>query len=213
MAEDILEGASPTRMELLHVKNRLRLAEKGHRLLKEKRDTLLSEFMKVAREAGEVGRKAAAQMESARHAYAVSSALAGANQVEQAALASEPDLEAEVGFRNVMGIQLPIITLEARLRNIDQRGFGLITTHPSIDAAAAEYEKAVSEMITLAQTEQSLLLLSTEVKKTKRRVNALEYRVIPRLRNTQKYIRMRLEEFEREGFTRRKLVKKKRAGK
>jgi len=210
MADEIVEGAHPTRMELLQVKNKLRLARKGHRLLREKRDTLLMEFMNLAKTAGETADEAADQLTKSRHAFAVSSALSGSGQLLSAAMAAPKDLDAGVEFRNVMGIQLPTMSLEARLRQIDERGFSIMNTHPSIDAAAAEYERSVASLMGLAQAETSLVALSQEVKKTKRRVNALEYKVIPRLDNTQKYIRMRLEEFEREGFYRRKMIKRKR---
>ncbi|MFH1056103.1 MAG: V-type ATP synthase subunit D [Candidatus Altiarchaeota archaeon] len=212
MADDIIEGTHPTRMELLQVKNKLRLAEKGHRLLKEKRDTLVMEFMNLTKEAVGVDEAASEHMKKARHAYAISSAVAGSRELMSAAMASEGDMEADVEFRNVMGIQLPAITLEERLRQIDQRGFGIISTDPTVDTVAGEYERAIQEMVKLAETEYSMLALSGEVKKTRRRVNALEYKVIPQLRSTQKYIRMRLDEMEREGFYRRKLVKKKKGG-
>ncbi|MBD3387741.1 MAG: V-type ATP synthase subunit D [Candidatus Altiarchaeales archaeon] len=210
MAEDIVEGTHPTRMELLQIKDKLRLARKGHRLLKEKRDTLMMEFMNLSKEAGDVGEMASDQMKAARHALAVSSSLAGPSHIESASLSVEGGLAAEVEYRNVMGIQLPKISLEERLNAIDDRGYGLITTHPSVDLLASEYERAVDRMIELAAAEQSLIALSSEVKKTNRRVNALEYRVVPRLENTQKYISMRLDEREREGFYRNKMVKRKR---
>jgi V/A-type H+-transporting ATPase subunit D len=212
MADDIIEGTHPTRMELLQIKNKLRLAEKGHRLLKEKRDTLVMEFMDIARKSEGVSESAVEQTRKARHAYAIANALAGSSQLMSAALASRGlGVEAEVEERNVMGISLPKISLDERLRQIDQRGYGLITTHPSIDAAAGEYEGLVEDMVRLAETEQSLLALSNEVRKTKRRVNALEYKVIPQLTNTRKYIQMRLEEMERAGFYARKMIKRKRA--
>jgi V/A-type H+/Na+-transporting ATPase subunit D len=209
MAENTVEGAHPTRMELLQTKNKLRLAVKGHRLLKEKRDTLLLEFMNLAKKAGETGEKAATQMDKARHEYAVAEAVAGATHLASAALATRQSTEAEMEYRNIMGIQLPKIDLQARLAQIDERGWGITSTHPSIDAAAREYETGVTALIDLAQAENSLMLLSGEVKKAKRRVNALEYRLIPQLQNTQKHIRMRLEEFEREGFYQRKMIKRK----
>ncbi len=212
MAEDIVEGVHPTRMELLRIKNRLRLAEKGHRLLKEKRDTLIMEFMNLAREAEEVSGGAYSQAERARRSYGVASALAGSSQLLSASLAGGEGVEAGVEYRNVMGIRLPKISLEERLGEIDERGYGLINTHPAVDSVAREYEKLMRETVKLAEVEQSMLALSSEVKKTKRRVNALEYKVIPQLANTRKYIRMRLEELEREDFYMRKMIKKKQEG-
>jgi len=210
MAETILEGAHPTRMELLSVRNRLRLATKGHRLLKEKRDTLILEFLRLAKEASATEEAAQAQMKKARTAYAISAAQAGQASLSSAAFATATGQEVEILRRNVMGIQLPTITARQAARRPDERGIGLITTHPSIDAAAGEYESAITELVKLAAAEESVTELSEEVRRTRRRVNALEYNLIPKLKNTQKYILMRLEEFEREGFYRRKMIKRKR---
>lgn len=210
MADDIIEGTHPTRMELLRIKDRMSLASKGHRLLKEKRDTLLMEFMDRAREASDVSDAAVNQVQAARRAQAISAAVAGTDHLEHLSIASPPRLEADVEYDNVMGLKLPTISLEERLNQIDARSYGLIATHPSVDTVAREYGSTVERLLELTQTESSLTRLSTEVKKTNRRVNALEYRVIPRLENTGKYIRMRLDELEREGFYRNKMVKKKR---
>lgn len=210
MAEDIIEGTHPTRMELLRVKDRLALAGKGHRLLKEKRDTLLMEFMDRAREASDVGDAAVNQVLAAERAQAISSALAGTDHLEHLSVATPPKIEADIEYDNVMGVKIPSLSLEERLNQIDARSYGLIASHPSVDAVGREYGAAVERLLELAQTESSLLALSREVKKANRRVNALEYKVIPRLENTGKYIRMRLDEFEREGFYRNKMVKKKR---
>ncbi len=210
MAEAILEGAHPTRMELLHVRNRLRLATKGHRLLKEKRDTLILEFMRLAKEASATEEAAQAQMKKAITAYALSAAEAGQASLSSVAFATAAGQEAEIEYRNVMGIRLPAVAAAKAGRRTDERGIGLIATHPSIDAAASEYESAITQLVKLAVQEESITDLSDEVKRTRRRVNALEYTMIPRLKNTQKYILMRLEEFEREGFYRRKMIRRKR---
>jgi V/A-type H+/Na+-transporting ATPase subunit D len=213
MADQIIEGTHPTRMELLHIKNRLRLARKGHRLLRQKRDTLLIEFMNMARAASSVGEEASTQLERARHAYAVAAAIDGPSQLASQALAGGPEAEFDFEYRNVMGVRLPTLSVRGALRGIDGRGVGIISSTPSADLAASEYERSVESLTRLAQTEQSLLAMSGEVKRTKRRVNALEYKLIPLLEGTQKHIRMRLEELEREGFFRRKLIKRKRAAK
>jgi V/A-type H+/Na+-transporting ATPase subunit D len=209
MADDILEGVSPTRMELLRIKDRLRLAEKGHKLLKEKRDTMVMEFMSLARQAGEIGENAARHMETARTQYKKAVVACGKSHIISAAAASSETADVEIEYRNVLGIKLPRMRFENASRSPDERNVSLITTHPTIDVVSFEYEQALQDLIQLTQTEYSLLSLSAEVKKTKRRVNALEYKVIPSLKNTGKYLTMRLDEMEREGFYRNKLIKKK----
>lgn len=209
MADDILEGVPPTRMEYLKLKDKLTRAEKGHRLLKEKRDNLVMEFMNIARESYEISDVASNQIERAGEKQALANALAGEGALESAALAAKRELFVDADFRNIMGIKLPTLKAPVLLREADSRGFSLLTTHPSVTTCAAEYERSLERLIELAQTASSLESLSSETKKTKRRVNALEYKVIPRLKNTRKHIRMRLDELEREGFYARKMIKKK----
>ena len=209
MADDILEGVPPTRMEYLKLKDKLVRAEKGHRLLKEKRDNLVMEFMNIARESYEIAEVASNQIVRTEKKQALANALAGEGALESAALAAKRDLYIEYDFRNVMGIKLPTLKTPPLQREADSRGYSLLTTHPAVTTCAAEYERCIERLVELAQTASSLESLSKETKQTKRRVNALEYKVIPRLKNTRKHIRMRLDELEREGFYARKMIKKK----
>ena len=146
-------------------------------------------------------------MQRARHAYAVSAALAGSTQLVSASLATPATLGVDVEYRKVMGIGLPKLAVEGSVGKLEERGYGIISTHPSVDAVASEYERGVGSMVKLAETESSLHALADEVGKTKRRVNALEYRVVPQLSATRRYIHMRLDELEREEFYRKKMVK------
>jgi len=208
MAEGTIEGASPTRMELLKVKNKLRLAEKGHRLLKERRDALMMEFMDLGRGAGAVVEEAESQLDSASRHFKYADALVGSAAVDSLSLAaSERDLSLDLESRSVAGVKMPQISHPSLVRNPAERGFGLASTHPAVDQAALECETSLEKLIKLAEVESSLRSLSAETKRTKRRVSALEYSVIPRLKNTQKRIRMRLDELEREDFYRLKMFK------
>jgi len=199
----------PTRMELLRIKNRIKLAEKGHRLLKEKRDALVMEFMKHVKDAQDVSEKASKQLEVMQESVLIARAMAGSPEVSSAAYASQRGVSADVGFKNVMGVNVPQIQLPDLERGLSERGWGLLLSSPSIDKAAEESEKALSEVIKLAEAETALSALALETQRTKRRVNALEYRVLPKLMKNRKYIRMRLEELERENFVRLKAVKNK----
>jgi len=135
--------------------------------------------------------------------------MAGSPEVSSAAYASQRGVSADVGFKNVMGVNVPQIQLPDLERGLSERGWGLLLSSPSIDKAAEESEKALSEVIKLAEAETALSALALETQRTKRRVNALEYRVLPKLMKNRKYIRMRLEELERENFVRLKAVKNK----
>jgi V/A-type H+-transporting ATPase subunit D len=196
-------------MELLKVKERLRLARKGHRLLKDKRDTLLSEFMKVAVNASEIAQEAVEQGRKARQSLQNANIGSDPISLESASYTGDGGLDVDFERRNIMGVELFNFTLGERLRQIDERGYGLSTTHPLVDDVGREHDLALSSYIQLAEVQQSLLGLSAEVLKTKRRVNALEHRLIPSLEGNKKKISQRLEELERESFFRRKLMKRK----
>lgn len=210
--EGVIEGTHPTRMELLLVKKKIDLAGKGHKLLKEKRDALAMEFMKYVSSAEEKASESFKQTRRAKTALSVAYAQAGPIQVSSAAVAAQADLAFNLGHKNVMGVSIPEITIQDTVRSPDKRGYGLTFTPPSIDSAAGEYEKALAKTVEFASLENALSILSQETLKARRRVNSLERRVIPELKNTEKYISMRLEELSRENFFRMKVMKKKKAG-
>jgi V/A-type H+-transporting ATPase subunit D len=137
--------------------------------------------------------------------------IAGSSFLDSAALAaSDRDIEVDVNYRSVAGVKVPELSVPELARTPAGRGFGLISTPPMVDKAALEHEKFLSKLLDFMEVESSLRSLAVETKRTKRRVNALEYSVIPKLKNTQKHIRMRLDEIEREDFYRLKMFKNKR---
>ncbi|MBD3262157.1 MAG: V-type ATP synthase subunit D [Candidatus Altiarchaeales archaeon] len=208
MAERI-EGVTPTRMQLITLKNKLKLARKGHRLLKEKRDSLMMEFMRLAREAGKVRQETFQQMQKARLLQRYSQAQMTSLGVSSNAVLGESNIYVELNHRNIVGVKIPSLTIPDFSRDVGGRGLSLKHTPPVLDVTAAEFEEALSKLLNLAETEGSLEALVDETRKTKRRVNALEYRRIPQLQASQKYVEMRLDELEREGFYRLKMIKKK----
>ncbi|MFC2162395.1 V-type ATP synthase subunit D [Candidatus Altiarchaeota archaeon] len=212
MTDEVIEGVHPTRMDLLKLKHKHKLASKGHRLLKEKRDALMVEFMNTAREADDVVAKACENLRDAYEKYSIASALTGQISINSSVLSTGRQISVISESRNVMGIGVEQFSMEDPSRELDERGYGLYTSNPSIDAASIAYERALSGLVELAGVENTLRSLSDETKKTKRRVNALEYRVMPRIKATMKYIVMRLDEMERESFFRLKMIKKKKTG-
>jgi len=209
MADEIIEGVNPTRMELLKIKGKLKLAQKGHHLLKERRDALMMEFMGLSKTAGETVDESLDQLNFARKHLKYAGSLVGSGTLNSAAIAaSDRDIGVDVTYRSVVGVKVPELSIPDLTRTPAERNLGLLSTHPMIDKAAFEYEKTIPKLLKLMEVESSLASLAVETKRTKRRVNALEYRVIPRLKNTQTHIRMRLEELEREDFYRLKMFKK-----
>ena len=208
MAQEMIEGVNPTRMELLKLKDREKLAVKGHGLLKEKRNALIMEFFNIlervkgSRE--EVEKKLAEAFEDLTTAQIVMGDLA----VKKAAVSVKESVKVDIDSRSVMGVVVPILEAETAQRNMVQRGYGFVDTSAKLDEAARKFEEATILILELAEIEKTILLLAAEIESTKRRVNALEHIIIPRLENTVKYIEMRLEEMERENFVRLKMIKK-----
>ena len=208
MAQEMIEGVNPTRMELLKLKDREKLAVKGHGLLKEKRNALIMEFFnildRVKGSRGEVEKKLAEAFEDLTTAQIVMGDLA----VKKAAVSVKESVKVDIDSRSVMGVVVPILEAETAQRNMVQRGYGFVDTSAKLDEAARKFEEAIILILQLAEIEKTIILLAAEIESTKRRVNALEHIIIPRLENTVKYIEMRLEEMERENFVRLKMIKK-----
>ncbi|AET63633.1 V-type ATP synthase subunit D [Methanothrix harundinacea] len=206
MAE-IIEGISPTRMELLKLGRRIKLAEKGHKLLKEKRDALVSEFLDVVQRVQESRDSTNEKLEAAFKDLLMAQAVMGSDAVWQISQVTGQEIKIDVDTMNIMGVKVPMIVIEDVKRSMVDRGYGFADTSSKLDDASRNFEEAIGEVIKLAEVQQSVQSLASEVIKTKRRVNALEYIVIPRLKATAIHIRMRLAEMERENFTRLKKIK------
>lgn len=198
----------PTRSELLEVKKRIKLSEKGYKLLRMKRDSLIMEFFQILDRAKEIRQQITEKYRIARQKMAVAEAIEGAVGVKSAAFALMEIPQMELSTKNVMGIVVPQIDAKSVRKRLDERGYGIIETSARIDEAAEAYENLVEDIITAAEAETTMRKLLDEIEKTKRRVNALEFRVIPELKSAESFIKMRLEEMERENIFRLKLLKK-----
>jgi len=201
------EAVKPTRMELLNIKNRIKLAEKGYRLLKQKRDVLILEFFMILEKARDLRGTLNAQASRAYRALAIAEAYHGIFEVENAAMAVSRASNVEISVKNVMGVKVPDIKGRYIAKTSFQRGYGIIGTSAKIDEAAGAFEECLATIVELAKTENALMKLLREIEKTKRRVNALEYVILPRLRRQARYISMRLDETERETFFTLKTIK------
>ena len=200
-------AVSPTRMELMKLRKRVALAQRGHDLLREKMDALVMEFFEVLRRIQESRVKALEQLSRAHRVLSNCFAIMGTLEVMQAAREARRELQLEISTRYIMGIAVPAVEAVEVERNAIARGYSLHMTSSVLDEAAREFERALKLLIELAELEASAFAIGRELEKTKRRVNALEYILIPRLRGTIKFIVMRLDEMERENFTRLKRIK------
>ncbi len=206
MAE-ILQNVKPTRMELLKLRRRVKLADKGHRLLKEKRDALISEFMVVIKKYKDARNRAEENLKVAFYNLLMAEVLLGSRDLEQISGITLRDINLDFMTKNIMGVSVPIMRVDNVIRRVNERGYGFLSTNAKLDDAAKNFEESILSIVKLAEVEESVRRIAEEVEKTKRRVNALEYIVIPRLKATIKHIEMRMEEIERESFLRLKKIK------
>ncbi len=208
MAQEMIEGINPTRMELLKLKQREKLAVKGYDLLKEKRNALIMEFFNILERVKGARGKVEKKLEEAFKDLTAAQVMMGDTAVKKAAMSVRESIKAEIDSRSVMGVVVPVVETESTERSVIERGYGLVDTSIKLDEAARKFEESVTLIIELGEIEKTIRLLAGEIESTKRRVNALEHIIIPRLKNTVKYIEMRLEEMERENFVRLKMIKK-----
>lgn len=207
MAQEIIEGINPTRMELLKLKQREKLAVKGYNLLKEKRNALIMEFFNILERVRGARERVEEKLKDAFEDLTEAQIMMGDMAVNKAAMAVKEFIEVEIDSRNIMGVVVPVVEIESTERSMVERGYGLVDTSVKLDEAAKKFEESVSLIVELGEIEKSVRLLAGEIESTKRRVNALENIIIPRLQNTVSYIEMRLEEMERENFVRLKMIK------
>ncbi len=203
-----MEEIHTTRMELLQRKQQMKLAEQGRDLLKRKRDALLIEFMSivdVALQASEELQKAATE---AAYTLAVAKAVDGVATVKAASLATKGEVLVEMKGSYIMGVPVPEVEKKSITRSMLERGYSIVGVSSRVDETAERFEKEVDAIIEVASVETKLKRLGEEIQKTRRRVNALDYVVIPTLVDQVKFIQMVLDERAREDLFRLKKVKK-----
>ncbi|MFH1056795.1 MAG: V-type ATP synthase subunit D [Candidatus Micrarchaeota archaeon] len=210
------EGIKPTRMELLNTKQKLALAQKGHTILKQKRDALVLEFFSIIRQAQDLRTQLDKQVLKAYKSLAVAEAFHGTVFLQTAALASQQAPEIEVSTKNIMGVRIPAIEGVFVHRTLQERGYPIVGSSAKFDEAVSDFELALEYVIKLAETEAALKRLLKEIEKTNRRVNALEYNIQPDLKQTIKDVGQHLSQLENELFvglkvTKRRLARKREA--
>ena len=201
-------NVNPTRQELTRLKHRLRTCVRGHKLLKDKRDELMKQFMDTVRENRALRAKVEEGLMQAHNAFTVAAALMSSEAMEQALLYPKQAVALDMGVANIMSVNVP--TYQFRTRNDDPGEiypYGFAATSGELDTAVDALARVFQDMLKLAQMEKAAQLLSEEIQKTRRRVNALEYVKIPQMEEAIKYITMKLEENERAATIRLMKVK------
>jgi len=205
-ASGIIAGIRPTRMELLALKQRRELAKRGYELLREKRDALVREFFAVLSEAKKLRAEMEEEVAGAFSTLIEAKLVVGGMKLEELALGAKSRLDFDVMTRNIMGVTVPIFRVTP-LEGEPRLHYSLTSGSALVDEAAHRVSKALEKIVQLAEVEATVKRLASEIEKTKRRVNALNYVILPRIDNTIRYIELMLEEREREDLFRMKKIK------
>ena len=205
MAEDV----KPTRKNLMAIEDRIELSERGHDTLEQKRDGLIMEFMDILDQAQDVRSQLSADYEAAQATIDRARAMEGDVAVRGAAAALKEHPEITLDSKNIMGVVVPQIESTKVKKSLDERGYGVLGTSARIDEAADTYEELLDSIILAAEVETAMRKLLEEIETTKRRVNALEFKLLPDLYENKEYIEQKLEEQEREEIFRMKKIKAK----
>ncbi|TKX66887.1 V-type ATP synthase subunit D [Halorubrum sp. GN11GM_10-3_MGM] len=205
MAKDV----KPTRKNLMAIEDRIELSERGHDTLEQKRDGLIMEFMDILDQAQDVRSEVSENYETAQRKIDMARAMEGDVAVRGAAAALKEHPEITTQSKNIMGVVVPQIESSKVKKSLDERGYGLLGSSARIDEAADAYEELLEKIILAAEVETAMKKMLTEIETTKRRVNALEFTLLPSLYENQEYIEQKLEEQEREEIFRMKKIKAK----
>ena len=202
-----LRDIKPTRSELINIKRRIKLSERGYNILKMKRDGLILEFFKVLQQAKDSRGALTERYTHAMEMIALAETVEGAIGVKAAALSASDIPAITLASKNIMGVVVPEIEASSVRKGILDRGYGMLGTSAVIDETAEAFEDLLEAVIEAAEIETTMKRLLDEIESTKRRVNALEFKVIPELTEARDFIKVRLDEMEREELFRLKKIK------
>ena len=199
---------TPNRSVLLDLKKRLKMTQSGYKVLKMKRDGLIIEFFEVLEKARKMREGVSSDYDSAMEKITIARVVVGDIAVKSAAYALKADPQVSVGSKSIMGMMVPKVEATRIHTDITEKGYGVISTSAYIEDASMAFEKLLDTIVRAAEVETTMKKLLDEIEKTKRRVNALEFKIMPELNESVRFVRFNLEEMERENTTRLKHLKK-----
>ena len=199
-------NVNPTRMELRRLKARLKTAVRGHKLLKDKSDEMIRQFMVYARKNKQLRMETEAALSDALKGFMLARAVSDDQVIEEAVAMPASFVAAEVSTKSVMSVEVPSIKIKERKAQ-DMFPYSFSSVTAELDDSIVTLNGVVAKMVELAEVEKTCNMLADEIEKNRRRVNALEYVMIPELEETIKYISMKLEEQERSNVVRLMKVK------
>lgn len=198
----------PTRMELTRLKKKLITATKGHKLLKDKRDELMRQFLDIVKECKVLRQNVENAIGDANKSISLARSFMQREVLETALLAPKQDIEIEVSNKNIMSVDVPVFKSKTRTNNpYDVFSYGFAYTNSDLDAGILKLSEILPELLRLCELENSVKILADEIEKTRRRVNALEHVMIPELQENIRFITMKLDENERSNQARLMKVK------
>ena len=203
----------PTRMELSNLKKRLKVAIRGHKLMKDKHDELVRRFIGYARRNRDLRMEVEGMLQTAMRAFVLARAVMSEAEIEEALLAPARAAAVNAGIQSILSIHVPALSIEAAEKYAYPYGF--MTTSADLDDAVQQLAEVLPRLLELAEVEKTCSRLAEEIEKTRRRVNALEYVMIPQFTETIRQIQMKLDENERSNTTRlmktKEMIQKQRA--
>ena len=197
---------NPTRMELKRLKARLKTAERGHKLLKDKSDEMIRRFMEFAKENKRLREQVEKELSSALTTFIVAKAVSDDAVVQEAVVMPSKTLKLEMDSQNVMSVVVPVIKVQQSASE-DKYPYSFSSVTAELDSSIEVMGGMLERMVKLAEIEKTCNMLAIEIEKNRRRVNALEYVMIPQLQETIKFITMKLDENERSNIVRLVKVK------
>ena len=202
-------NVNPTRMELTKLKKRLATSTRSHKLLKDKQDELMRQFINLIKYNNTLRKEVEAELEGSLKDFVMARAVMSSEFLEEAIACPKEHITVEVGEKNVMSVPVPVMNFKRELEEDEGSIFpyGFTNTSSELDDAISKLYSILPKLLELAEVEKSGQLMADEIEKTRRRVNALEYMTIPQLKETIRYIRMKLDENERAATTRLMKVK------
>jgi len=201
------QDITPTRSVLIELKNKIKTTKNGYKIMKMKRDGLIIEFFDIMEKAKAMRGSVASDYQTAMTKISIARAVDGEIAVKSAAYALKTEPKVKVGSKSIMGMMVPKVEADVKHADIESKGYGVISTSAYIEEASTAFEKLLETIIRAAEIETTMKKLLDEIEKTKRRVNAMEFKLIPDLEEAMKFVKFRLEEMDRENTIRLKFLK------
>ncbi|MBR6769611.1 MAG: V-type ATP synthase subunit D [Clostridia bacterium] len=198
---------NPTRMEMKKLQGKLATARRGHKLLKDKRDELMKQFLDIVRANKELREAVEARLMTVHASMSIAASLSSSKMLEEALMLPKTEGVLSVSYRNMMSVDLPVFDFALRGAGAGGQSYGFAFTSGELDAAIAQLSELLPDLIKLAELEKTAQMLAEEIEKTRRRVNALEYIMIPQYQESIRSIKMKLDENERGNTVRLMKVK------